>query len=587
LWIPFKRGSNTAAFRGEGWSYEEPNQIWTVGRRSSLRFPIAASGQTVILDLHVAPFISPPLLRAQLLRIFVGERLYQTTILTERCVLRLRIPPELLSGHGLLELRFEHPGYLSPSAMRRSNDKRPLAIAFFSVRLFVSADEEAKANLAWLSAKARVHELERLPAGQTTDAQTGCDAPQHFTIPAFYGRGKLSPAQNFLKEGWALGQDKALGSTWTNAPVSRILAPGSTKTGPHLLWLHIGALTGKELPFQEFMVFLDGVALGQFRCESNDTVMAIPVPAELVANKSEIVVEFDLPSASRPCEIGRGSDSRLLALRLTHLDIVEPPARLSWLARIRHDEASPVAPVAKSARFQDGGLDTLPAVIEGELGISLNALMRRFESLGENCEFGVVARKLGLELLHMFRFGSVKLSGLLRGLSEEFAELDRGSGYSLEAASGERAEYHFVIESYFLRWHTYMYKHTHDQKEVLNTQGTKYLYLRRKFLEGLGTSKKIYVVKRDPPLSFAEASALLLSLNRYGRNTLLYVAPSETQPSGTVEVIGPGLMRGHIASFAAREDVGNTTDPTDWLKLMANAWLLDRDFSAPFRAETA
>jgi len=56
-------------------------------------------------------------------------------------------------------------------------------------------------------------------------------------------------------------------------------------------------LTGKELPFQALTVFVECVAVGQFRCHANDAVLVVPVSPELVLNKPEIVVEFDLPGA--------------------------------------------------------------------------------------------------------------------------------------------------------------------------------------------------------------------------------------------------------------------------------------------------
>ncbi len=62
-------------------------------------------------------------------------------------------------------------------------------------------------------------------------------------------------------------------------------------------------LTGKELPFQALTVFVECVAVGQFRCHANDAVLVVPVSPELVLNKPEIVVEFDLPGGTLPASL--------------------------------------------------------------------------------------------------------------------------------------------------------------------------------------------------------------------------------------------------------------------------------------------
>lgn len=585
--ISFKQGRNSASYRVSGWVYEESSQTWSVGGRTSLSYPDAPEGKFLVVDLYLVPYLNPPLLLAQLVKISVNDQAYQSYELTSRCVLRLRIARGSIGTAGL-KIELGHPGYINPLALHDSTDERPIAVKLLAAWLFATDTEETEAAFAWSTQDTPFYELEPLPTtlqGKSISHQGAL--PPNFVIPAFYGQGNFSPITRFLSEGWAVGQD-TLGSTWSNAALSRVALPGSDAPGPHILWMQMGALVSELLPFQEFSLFLGGVALGVFRCHVPEAVLAIPAPAELVHDREKLLLAFDLPRASRPCDIREVADRRLLAIRLTHLEIATVPGRLSWLVAERHDECSPIIPIATSARFLKESVQTFSAMVPAELGIELPALLRRFESLGENCEFGIVSRKLGVELLHMFRFGSVNLSGLLRGLSEEFAAVDDRSELALELSGLTRPEYLFSVARYRLRWHTYTYRDEVGEKAAFELQTTKYSYLRRKFLEGLRSSKKIYVAKRDPALSFEEASALLLALNKYGRNTLLYVeCCSDSRKSGTVDYIGPGLMRGYISAFAPRDNVGNATDPTEWLKILGNAWSLDKEFNGSFRDGTS
>jgi len=50
------------------------------------------------------------------------------------------------------------------------------------------------------------------------------------------------------------------------------------------------------------------------------------------------------------------------------------------------------------------------------VGLSAQELMYRFESLGDNCEFGLVQRRCGAEPLGLFRFASIGTEQVARAL---------------------------------------------------------------------------------------------------------------------------------------------------------------------------
>ena len=581
--VSFEQNGDSVSHRVSGWSFQEKTHIWTIGQTSILRFPSYADKEPLVLELDVAPYVSPPLLLGQILRISVNGHLLGSDYLTERTMLRIKIPADLVVPGNDINITFEHPGYLSPLVLRRHGDARPLAICFFTVRLSSTRAFEANGPLAWSGSKPQLREL--APLSQSIkDAMFPVENVTHrfSSERTFYGPYRPSPAIAFLREGWAIGQDGP-NVTWTNARVSEIELPGTELAGPYLLLLHVIGLVGGDLPGQEFTVFLDGAVLGSFVAR-DETVLSIPMPAERVQGRPTLSLTFDLPSACRPRDIGHGADSRSLALSFLHIEIETPPPRLSWLGFVREDDQGMVVPVASSRKFLDDPPESLVTTLQSQFNMSLIELLGKFESLGINCEFGFVARKLGFEALHLLRFGSIRAGGLVRGLAEDFAAFDQPSEVAIRLSNDEPPEYIFEIERYQGRWHTFTYTDKLDKETVLAQQTVKYSYLRRKFFEGLRSSRKIYVFKRDSPLSVAEASALLIELNRHGRNILLYVTLcTNGRPSGMVELVGPGLMRGYITAFAPNDDVGEATDPTIWLRLLANAWLLDQDYGASFR----
>jgi hypothetical protein len=130
-------------------------------------------------------------------------------------------------------------------------------------------------------------------------------------------------------------------------------------------------------------------------------------------------------------------------------------------------------------------------------------------------------------------------------------------------------------------------------------------YLRRKFYEALRAGRKIITISRAEPrkqpipvpfvaqpdvweerserLRFAEVLPLFLHLNEYSTNTLLYLTRcSHNRPSGTVELIAPGVMRGYVEDFVILPDLHNG-DRAAWLRVAVNAWLLDKGPNASFR----
>jgi hypothetical protein len=570
--VDFHRAGNSADCRLDGWSTQETDRVWSIGATSGLRMARPSGPGPLILDLEVAPTVHTSVLRGQLLRVRLAGRLLGSVLLMRRAVVRARIDPEVLGDAEFLDLRFEHPGWVRPAHLGFSVDERPLGVSFIRIRSYPESLLEPETS----SQAYPVIELTPPP-----EAKSYLAADRTRQIYNFGQRGDVRP---YLGEGWHRGEPTL---TWTIADVAHIDLPAPAGRGPHVLRMNFaplvidGAVSG-----QGFTVLAHGVVLGQFHA-STETTLVVPLPEELVRAGDTLPITLHLPDARRPNELSQTTDSRLLGLAFRSIEIEAvdvPPS----VASLRGDHVASPTPHAFSARFLDTTPDALPAAIEQELGTSAVELLRSFESLGENCEFGIVQRKFGLEVLGLLRFGNVWLSSLLRALNDDFEAATQPSEMSVSVSpSAVLPEYLIELPRYGMRWHTFVRPADMDENAVLAREAVKLGYLRRRFLDGLRTGRKICLLKRPQALSVAEAMAVFTELNRRGPNTLLCVSiATDGRPAGSVDLLAPGLMRAHIAAFAPDDDV-ESADTADWLRVAANAVILDRQWRAANQQDAA
>jgi hypothetical protein len=64
-------------------------------------------------------------------------------------------------------------------------------------------------------------------------------------------------------------------------------------------------------------------------------------------------------------------------------------------------------------------------------------LLLQFESLGDNCELGLVQRRAGVEPLGLFRFAGAPLRHLIRALETRFAGMADPAHVRVQPENGE------------------------------------------------------------------------------------------------------------------------------------------------------
>ena len=176
----------------------------------------------------------------------------------------------------------------------------------------------------------------------------------------------------------------------------------------------------------------------------------------------------------------------------------------------------------------------------------------------------------------MLRFSSTFLRNLIRGLDSEFEGLGEAEDVDPRLEGDVRKEFMIHEKRYGLVYHTFVYEGQRSLWLMKEQEAARLKFLRRKFMEELEAGDKIFVYKRNIPVSEEEILPLFMALCRHADNTLLWVVPAERdRPPGTVEILRPGLLKGYIDQFAPEENAHDFSFD-GWITVCANAYLLSR-----------
>jgi hypothetical protein len=583
--IDFAASGNSATVRTHGWSTPEPSLIWAIGAESGLRLPAVEMPETLVLDLDVNPCTAPPVVTDQILRVRVNGHYVARCRLFGLSRVRCHVDAGLLRAGQPIDVTFEHPCFVRSDFLTNSVDKRPLAISFFSLRLYSPAAAAESEDAAASPSKAKLIEV----AEQYDDEAPVAGSDRHL-----YTFHSGQSADSKLLDGWYVDPE---GTTWSAARVSRLELPAQAAGSSCHLCVALCPVRIYHLhAIQRISVVLNGSVIGQFRVDL-DTVLTMAVPDELLSDTGVLNLTFVCPDAIDMQRFAVAPGEYRLGFALDSILLAPLTRALSAPLPARSDELYPLRPIAVSTKFLDESLDELPAVIHRETGVTVPDIMKEFESLGDNCAFGLAQRKAGAEVLGLLRFANTPLKSLLLGLEDEFVALTDPNEAAVHLHDeGEPPEYLLRVDRYGIRWHTTVHEPDASADTVLSQQTVRLRYLRRKFGEALRAGRKVYTYARatpktkevvDPfwgsaptyevmpaPLRYAEALSIFMALGRFADNTLLYMVPcTDGHRAGTVELLAPGIMRGYLSTFVITENVTDA-DHVEWLRLVANAWAL-------------
>ena len=198
-------------------------------------------------------------------------------------------------------------------------------------------------------------------------------------------------------------------------------------------------------------------------------------------------------------------------------------------------------------------------------------LVLQFESLGDNCELGMVQRMVGAEPLGLFRFAGAPLRHLLRGMDARFEGMADPEFVRIRPENGE---YMVKLAKYDYVYHANV-KVGAEDPETLHRQHTRNIrFLVDEFLADLENPEKILVFRQNEPLTASDLVDLRSALSRFGPSTLLWVTQAcPGHPPGSVDVIDRSFMVGYVKWLAPRNNVPNL-DTETWLTVLRRSWNL-------------
>ncbi len=338
---------------------------------------------------------------------------------------------------------------------------------------------------------------------------------------------------NHLGNGWS-GDEP--GSRWMVGPGSELWLEHPGKGHDLILELDLGVVSDAREAAQRLVIGARNRGIAQISVTRGGAV-GFHIPAALIADPGPVRLLFVHPDFRRPMDLYGGNDDRPLSFLMRSLR----------LSRVLPRPAPPVAPM-----------------------VALDQMITRFESLGDNCEFGLVQRRLGAEPLGLLRFAFIELPLLLRGLRTGFEGL--GDPSKTEVTIDPDQEFVVRESVYGMTYHTFQYATQMTLDTVRQQQATRLNFLKRKMMEDVAAGEKIFVLKRTPALRPEEVLPIYAALNEVGRTWLLWMVPADAaHPPGSLETLLPGLLRGHIDRFAPSENAHELSMPV-WTSVCEAAW---------------
>jgi hypothetical protein len=342
--------------------------------------------------------------------------------------------------------------------------------------------------------------------------------------------------------------------TWTSGYESALELPLPGKAGDYLLNLTLGPFVFKDkIPAQKLVVVVNGKEVETSLVRERGS-LEYRLPWDLLEGRDSISIVFQHPNAATPVEINGVPDDRLIAFAFENVTL------------------SKSLEAAQTTPRRLGGADRV-APVDGANEPPLSELALKFENLGENCEFGLVQRRLGAEPLGLLRFSSTPILKLIDALNLRFEGLGRPE--LVEVRASEK-EYMVLDKKFGFLYHPWVSLGDADPKEIHARECGRLPFLVSKLIDDLEEGEKIFVYHGMRKLSETIVLRLVEALRRYSKATLLWVeVEDEAHPAGTVKELTEGLLKGYIDRFAPGENAHDISlEP--WIAICRNAYALAR-----------
>ena len=196
-------------------------------------------------------------------------------------------------------------------------------------------------------------------------------------------------------------------------------------------------------------------------------------------------------------------------------------------------------------------------------------LLKRFESLGWSCEFGVVQRRFGLEQLGLLRFTNMSERPLVNAFEDNFKGFRDSTEVKITRSPSK--EYLVHVPRYAFGMHSFMTDDHLDVDALQARMARQLAFLRKKFLDDLATGEKIFVQLGSPDATAEDLQQLASAFRKSSKAPLLCVRVSAQEAAtAALTEIAPGVLLGHISRRGIRPE-HQDIDFAGWLNLCKSA----------------
>ncbi len=133
--VNFSAAGNYRRYVKDGWSFAEPDHVWTEGKKAFLTFKTAQSGFDPTIDIEVSPFLAPPRITKQRVILFVNDEKVGEHEITATSKIQFTVPRALWAKKQPAVVEFRLPDAAAPSSLGVGSDTRPLSLAFRSLTI--------------------------------------------------------------------------------------------------------------------------------------------------------------------------------------------------------------------------------------------------------------------------------------------------------------------------------------------------------------------------------------------------------------------------------------------------------------------
>lgn len=196
----------------------------------------------------------------------------------------------------------------------------------------------------------------------------------------------------------------------------------------------------------------------------------------------------------------------------------------------------------------------------------------KFESLGDNCEFGFVQRRNGVESGGLLRWAIAFPDALIENIANGFRDLYRFENLTpyapaMVSDAGTGLRFHSQMKS---RDGVFL-DDAATRAALHEPESVKIQYLRAKLLSSLADARTHFVYKHNHGVSDEQAARLAAAVAERGPASIIVVHQSD-DPGKLLkaEQVGANLFYGYLPSFAKYAAAGDF-DLSAWMQLLDDA----------------